>query len=152
MGLMDAFTADARVELKVGELYDILRVAANNEKTAGFLMNAVKCEVPYKYIREVLTGEKEEDNGVRVEISHETLEAVWNEAKKAAAGHTAADAKGKKEPNPDEVLKDCAPENVSCGECPNKEICNLDLEGEDAGKFPECFYDAIADEKGGEGE
>lgn len=61
MGLMDAFNPEATTELKVGELYRMLQQAAENEATAKFLMNGVKNEVPYKYIREVVTGEKEDD-------------------------------------------------------------------------------------------
>lgn len=117
MGLMDAFTADERVELKVGELYDVLRVAASNEKTAQFLKNAVECEVPYRYIREVITGKKEEKkgfDGMRVEIPSSILDKVIEEAKKAAERVEFAEQGA---PNHDEGIKDCAPENVSCDEC-----------------------------------
>lgn len=128
MGLMDAFTADAKVEFKVGDLYDILRVAASNEKTAQFLKNAIECEVPYNYIREVITGKKEEKkefDGIRVEIPSSILNEIAEEAKKAAreaAARVELAAQG--EHNPDEGIKDCAPENVSCEECPNKEFCD----------------------------
>lgn len=61
MGLMDAFNAEATTELKVGELYEMLQQAAENAQTAKFLLNGVKNEVPYKYIREIVTGEKEPD-------------------------------------------------------------------------------------------
>lgn len=128
MGLMDAFSADARVEFKVGELYDILRVAASNEKTAQFLKNAIECEAPYNYIREVITGKKEEKkefDGIRVEIPSGILNEIAEEAKKAAreaAARVELAAQG--EPNLDEGIKDCATENVSCEECPNKEFCD----------------------------
>lgn len=138
MGLMDAFTTDAKAEFKVGELYDILRVAANNEKTAKFLMNAVECEVPYNYIREMITGKKEEprENTFRIEIPRDILDAAFEEAKKeaekVAAGLNLAtqsvnvtiDAEINGEPNHDEGLKDCADENVTCEECPQKEFCD----------------------------
>ncbi|MCM1218071.1 MAG: hypothetical protein NC548_26595 [Lachnospiraceae bacterium] len=62
MGLMDAFALDERVELKVGDLYKVLEAAAENHATAKHLLNAVNCEVPYNYIREVMTGKKEEDS------------------------------------------------------------------------------------------
>ena len=61
MGLMDAFNPEATTELKVGELYKMLQQAAENAQTAKFLLNGVNNEVPYKYIREVVTGEKEAD-------------------------------------------------------------------------------------------
>lgn len=131
MGLMDAFTADARVEFKVGELYDILRVAASNEKTAAFLKNAVECEVPYNYIREMITGKKEEpkEDTFRIEIPRGILEAQAigaqvREAMKDLKNMTEFErmAAGQKEPN--EGLKDCADENVSCEECPKKDFCD----------------------------
>lgn len=61
MGLMDAFNPEATTELKVGELYKMLQQAAENAQTAKFLLNGVNNEVPYKYIREVVIGEKETD-------------------------------------------------------------------------------------------
>ena len=61
MGLMDAFNPEATTELKVGELYKMLQQAAENAQTAKFLLNGVNNEVPYKYIREIITGEKEPD-------------------------------------------------------------------------------------------
>lgn len=142
MGLADIFTADERVELKIDDLYDILRVAASNEKTAQFLKNAVKCEVPYKYIREVITGEKEEEKeeikGICIEVPRDIVDAAFEEAKKAVRETAAAtgldlaaqganvtvNAQINAAPNADEVLKDCADENVSCEECPKKEICD----------------------------
>ena len=74
MGLMDAFNPEATTELKVGELYRMLQQAAENETTAKFLMNGVKNEVPYKYIREVVTGEKEDDekDPITISIDEET--------------------------------------------------------------------------------
>lgn len=122
MGIMDAFQADARVEFRAGDLYDILRVSANNEKTAQFLKNAVECEVPYNYIREVIFGKKEEKkelDGIRIEIPSSILNEITEEAKKAARE---AAAQGKH--NHDEGIKDCAPEDVPCEECPNKEFCD----------------------------
>lgn len=139
MGLMDAFTADAKVEFKVGDLYDILRVAASNEKTAQFLKNAIECEVPYNYIREVITGKKEEKkefDGIRVEIPSDILDAAFEAAKEAAreaaagldlaaqGANVTVNTQINAAPNPDEGIKDCATENVSCEECQNKEFCD----------------------------
>lgn len=55
MGMMDAFEREDRTEIKVTALYQMLREAAKSE----LLMNAVSCEVPHKYIREMATGEYE---------------------------------------------------------------------------------------------
>lgn len=54
--IVDLFKAETEIEIKAGELFGIMREAVKAE----FLMNAVQCEVPYKYIREMATGEKEE--------------------------------------------------------------------------------------------
>lgn len=59
MGIVDMFKADAVVELRVSELYEFMKTAADNGAKARYLMNGVNCEVPYKYIREVITGEPE---------------------------------------------------------------------------------------------
>ena len=53
--IVDLFKAETEIEIKAGELFGIMREAVKAE----FLMNAVQCEVPYKYIREMATGEKE---------------------------------------------------------------------------------------------
>lgn len=59
MGMVDLFKADATVELKVGDLYEFMKVAADNSAKARYLMNAIRCEVPYQYAREIMTGEPE---------------------------------------------------------------------------------------------
>ena len=56
MGMMDAFNAEDRTQVKVSQLYEMLREAAKCE----LLMNAVNCNVPHRHIREMATGEKED--------------------------------------------------------------------------------------------
>lgn len=56
MGLADIFGKDDRIEIKMIELYEILRTGAKVE----LLMNAVNCDVPHRYIREMATGGKED--------------------------------------------------------------------------------------------
>jgi len=60
MGFMDAFTPETTIELKVSVLSEIIKEAAEHRAVANHLLNGVKNEVPHKYIREVITGEKEE--------------------------------------------------------------------------------------------
>lgn len=60
MGLMDAFDRSARMELTYEQLYALTKEAAKAE----LLMNAVNAEVPHSYIREVMTGKKEEHKKV----------------------------------------------------------------------------------------
>lgn len=69
MGLMDAFNPEATTTIKVGELYRLLEAAATNKVKADFLLNGVKSEVPYRYIREVVTGVKENDEKDPIIIS-----------------------------------------------------------------------------------
>ena len=57
MGLMDAFNAEDRITLKVSDYAKVLKEGVK----ADLMMNAVTCEVPYQYIREMVSGIKEED-------------------------------------------------------------------------------------------
>lgn len=55
MGIMDAFDKEDRTQVTVSQLYTMLREAAKCE----LVMNAVNCDVPHTYIREMATGEHE---------------------------------------------------------------------------------------------
>lgn len=57
--IVDLFKAETEIEIKAGELFALMKEAAKAE----FLMNAAKCEVPYRYIREAATGESEQPDG-----------------------------------------------------------------------------------------
>lgn len=56
MGLVDIFTPDKTIEIKFGELCELMKEAAKNE----LLENAINTDVPHRYIREMLSGEVEE--------------------------------------------------------------------------------------------
>lgn len=56
MGMMDAFTAEDRTQIKVSSLYSMLKEGAKAE----LLVNAVKCRVPYEYIMQMATGKSDE--------------------------------------------------------------------------------------------
>lgn len=56
MGILDAFNPEDRVEVKFSDFYALMREASKAE----LLMNAVNCDVPHVYIREMATGQKEE--------------------------------------------------------------------------------------------
>lgn len=56
MGMMDAFTAEDRTQIKVSSLYSMLKAGAKAE----LLINAVKCRVPYDYIMQMATGKSDE--------------------------------------------------------------------------------------------
>lgn len=56
MGLMDAITAEDRVQLKVSDLEALMKNAAK----ADLIFNGIRAEVPHKYMREIITGKKED--------------------------------------------------------------------------------------------
>ena len=55
MGLADAFGAEERFNIKYSELYALTEDAVK----FTLLFNAIKCGVPHKYMRELITGEVE---------------------------------------------------------------------------------------------
>lgn len=55
MGLADAFGAEDRMQVKFSDFYDLVKGCTQRDQ----LLNAVKCEVPYRYIREMMTGNSE---------------------------------------------------------------------------------------------
>lgn len=54
--LVDLFRSETEFEVKASEVYGLMREAAKAE----FLLNAVKCDVPHTYARQIATGEKED--------------------------------------------------------------------------------------------
>ena len=56
MGIVDAFAAEDRVHVTASTYYKLMREVATSE----LLQNAVKCDVPHRYIREMITGQQEE--------------------------------------------------------------------------------------------
>lgn len=55
MGLLDAINKDDRTEIKTTELFAMLKEGAKCE----LIINAVNCNVPHRYIREMITGRSE---------------------------------------------------------------------------------------------
>ena len=56
MGIMDSFDKEDRVQMKFSTMYSLMKEAAKCE----LVMNAVNCDVPHLFIREMATGEREE--------------------------------------------------------------------------------------------
>ena len=56
MSLADVFGREDRTEVKFSEFFTLVKQAAQYET----LMNAVNCDVPHRFIRETMTGKKEE--------------------------------------------------------------------------------------------
>ena len=55
MGLIDAFSKEDRVDVTFSSFYELMKTAARSE----LLMNAVNCDIPHEYIREMASGVKE---------------------------------------------------------------------------------------------
>ena len=56
MSLVDAFTKEDRTEVKFSQFFALVKQAAQYET----VMNAVNCDVPHRFIRETMSGKKEE--------------------------------------------------------------------------------------------
>lgn len=53
--IADVFSKEDRVEVKISQFTEMLKGSCEKE----ILMNAISCEVPYRYIREMVTGKSE---------------------------------------------------------------------------------------------
>lgn len=53
MGLADLFGSEQTVDIKISQLCEILKDGVKEE----LIENAIKCDVPHKYIREMISGE-----------------------------------------------------------------------------------------------
>lgn len=53
--ILDAFAKEDRVELTFSDFYRIMRESTKSE----LVMNAINCNVPHRYIREMVTGKSE---------------------------------------------------------------------------------------------
>lgn len=56
MGLADAFGAEDIVQVKFSTFYELVKGCTQRDQ----LMNAINCNVPHRYIREMATGKSEE--------------------------------------------------------------------------------------------
>ena len=56
MGIADTFGRDDRFEIKTKEFIDMVQAATDAEAENRLLKNAIHCDVPHKYIREIISG------------------------------------------------------------------------------------------------
>lgn len=56
MGLVDAFSADDRIQVKFSDFFELVRGCTQRDQ----MLNAINCNVPHRYIREMVTGKSEE--------------------------------------------------------------------------------------------
>lgn len=64
MSLIDAFSKEDRVPVTFTDFFNLVKQAAKYEN----VMSGVKCDVPHRYIRECMTGEKEPTDKVEVTV------------------------------------------------------------------------------------
>ena len=77
MSLVDVFGKEDRTEVKFSQFFALVKQAAQYET----LMNAVNCDVPHRFIRETMTGKKEEVPGVvKVDFDAEEFRKILQEA------------------------------------------------------------------------
>ena len=129
MGLMDAFNPEATTELKVGELYEMLQQAAENAQTAKFLLNGVKNEVPYKYIREIVTGEKEPDENEDPVVMNANIEIHASELARVIKKTVLENAAGGKGEEPEED-EEAAAGDEDFDPLPFPEVCKTKEEND----------------------
>lgn len=55
MGLMDVFREEETANLRLSTLYELLKQSAQKE----LIINGINCDVPHKYLREIITGNSE---------------------------------------------------------------------------------------------
>lgn len=89
MGIMDAFKPEDRTEITYSNFYNLIKQAAQYEN----VMNAVNCNVPHGYIRETMTGKKEEHKeekpvmgAVNVNFDSEEFKRIMDETIKENFG------------------------------------------------------------------
>lgn len=97
MGLVDLFTPEDKIEMNFALLHGLTMEAVKH----NILMNGIKCDVPHTFLREVMTGEKEE-KGIQVtgttcslldpESLHKILKAAAAEKRQQVAGQQEKDA------------------------------------------------------------
>lgn len=60
MGIVDVLSKEDRISVKFSDLYSLVKGCTQTD----MLMNGIQCNVPHKYMREMMTG-KSEDNTVQ---------------------------------------------------------------------------------------
>lgn len=55
MGLLDVFKEEESTNLKLSTLYELFKQSAQKE----LIINGINCDVPHKYLREIITGNSE---------------------------------------------------------------------------------------------
>ena len=96
MGPVDLFTAEDKIELNFKQLHGLTTEAVKHD----LLMNGIKCDVPHAFLREVMTGKREEgiqETGITCimpdpERLQKALKAATEAKRQQAAGQQEDDA------------------------------------------------------------
>lgn len=64
MGLVDVFSAEDRIQVKFSDFFELVRGCTQRDQ----MLNAINCNVPYRYIREMVTGKSEEPEKRELQI------------------------------------------------------------------------------------
>lgn len=64
MGLVDAFSAEDRIQVKFSDFFELVRGCTQRDQ----MINAINCNVPHRYIREMVTGKSEEPEKRELQI------------------------------------------------------------------------------------
>lgn len=64
MGLVDAFSAEDRIQVKFTDFYELVKGCTQRDQ----MLNAINCNVPHRYIREIVTGKSEEPEKRELQI------------------------------------------------------------------------------------
>ena len=64
MGLADAFGAEDRVQVKFSDFYELVRGCTQRDQ----ILKDINCNVPHRYIREMVTGKSEEPEKRELQI------------------------------------------------------------------------------------
>lgn len=64
MGLVDAFSVEDRIQVKFSDFFELVRGCTQRDQ----MLNAINCNVPHRYIREMVTGKSEEPEKRELQI------------------------------------------------------------------------------------
>ena len=56
MGILDAINSEDRIQTKFSDFYNLVKGCTQRDQ----MLNAINCNVPHRYIREMVTGQSEE--------------------------------------------------------------------------------------------
>lgn len=67
MGLSDVLGPEDKVQVKFSTFYELVKGCAERD----IICNAVNCDVPHRYIREMITGEKDFERTLAMKADEE---------------------------------------------------------------------------------